>query len=107
MQRPVNTSLLKRSLPDHIERERERISRNCLCYRPYGLIHRSDNKQSFVLDQVRDFKWIYRWGIHGYSPQRCLHLVVVVGLVRLCDPESNVGGSLTTGRATHAGEVKG
>jgi hypothetical protein len=41
------------------------------------------------------------------SPQRCLHLVVVVGLVRLCDPESNAGGSLTTNRATHAGKVKG
>jgi hypothetical protein len=26
----------------------------------------------------------------------CLHLVVVVGLMRLCDPESNAGGSLTT-----------
>jgi hypothetical protein len=33
---------------------------------------------------------------------RCLHLVVVVGLVRLCDPESNAGG-----RATHAGKGKG
>jgi hypothetical protein len=39
-------------------------------------------------------------------PQRCLHLVVVVGLVRLCDPESNAGGSLTTSRATHAGKVR-
>jgi hypothetical protein len=37
----------------------------------------------------------------------CLHLVVVVGLVRLCDPESNAGGSSTTSRATHAGKVKG
>jgi hypothetical protein len=35
------------------------------------------------------------------------HLVVVVGLVRLYDPESNVGGSLTNSRATHAGKVKG
>jgi hypothetical protein len=34
-------------------------------------------------------------------------LVVVVGLVRLCDPESNAGGSLTTRRAIHAGKVKG
>jgi hypothetical protein len=40
-------------------------------------------------------------------PQRCLHLVVEMGLVRLCDPESNAGGSLTTSRATHAGKVKG
>jgi hypothetical protein len=30
-----------------------------------------------------------------------------VGLVRLCDPESNADGSLTTSRATHAGKVKG
>jgi hypothetical protein len=41
------------------------------------------------------------------SPQRCLQLVVVVGLVRLCDPESNAGSSLNTSRATHAGKVKG
>jgi hypothetical protein len=41
------------------------------------------------------------------APQRFLHLVVVVGLVRLCDPESNAGGSLSTSRATHAGNVKG
>jgi hypothetical protein len=40
-------------------------------------------------------------------PQRCLHLVLAVGLVRLCDPESKAGGSLTTSRATHAGKVKG
>jgi hypothetical protein len=42
-----------------------------------------------------------------YSPQRCLHLLVVVGLVRLCDPETNAGGSLTTSRAAYAGKVKG
>jgi hypothetical protein len=40
-------------------------------------------------------------------PQRCLHLVMVVGLVRLYDPESNAGGSLTTSRATQTGKVKG
>jgi hypothetical protein len=37
----------------------------------------------------------------------CLQFIVVVGLVRLCDPESNASGSLTTSRATHAGMVKG
>jgi hypothetical protein len=37
----------------------------------------------------------------------CLHLVVVVGLVRPCDLESNAGGSLTTSKATHVGKVKG
>jgi hypothetical protein len=41
------------------------------------------------------------------SPQKCLHLVLVVRLVRLCDPESNAGGSLITSRATHVGKVKG
>jgi hypothetical protein len=40
-------------------------------------------------------------------PQKCLHPVVAVGLVQLCDPESNAGGSLTTSRATHADKVKG
>jgi hypothetical protein len=43
---------------------------------------------------------------HGDSPQRCLHLDVVVELVPLCDPESNAGGSLTTSRATHVGKVQ-
>jgi hypothetical protein len=38
--------------------------------------------------------------ISNPSPKRCLHLVVVVGLVRLYDPESNAGGSLTTSRTT-------
>jgi hypothetical protein len=37
----------------------------------------------------------------------CLHLVVVVELVQLCNPESNTGGSLTTSRATRTGKVKG
>jgi hypothetical protein len=41
------------------------------------------------------------------SPQRCLHLVVVVGLAQLRDLESYAGGSLTTGRVTHARKVKG
>jgi hypothetical protein len=41
------------------------------------------------------------------NPQRCPHLVAMVGLVRLCDSESNAGSSLTTSRATHAGKVKG
>jgi hypothetical protein len=46
-------------------------------------------------------------GRYLMTPQRCLQLVVVVGLVQLCDPESNAGGSLTTSRATHASKVKG
>jgi hypothetical protein len=35
--------------------------------------------------KYRTFMWNY--------PQRSLHLVAVVGLVRLCDPESNAGRS--------------
>jgi hypothetical protein len=42
-----------------------------------------------------------------FSPhQRCLHIAVVLGLEWLCDLESYAGGSLTTGRVTHAGKVK-
>jgi hypothetical protein len=44
--------------------------------------------------------------IYVKAPQSCLHLVLVLGLVRLCDLESNAGGSLSTSRATHAGKVK-
>jgi hypothetical protein len=41
-----------------------------------------------------------------YVLQRCLYLVVVVRFVRLCDPESNAGGNLSTSRATHGGTAK-
>jgi hypothetical protein len=37
----------------------------------------------------------------------CLHLIVVVGFEWSRDPESYAGGSLATGRVTHAGQVKG
>jgi hypothetical protein len=50
---------------------------------------------------------LLKYGIKLKSPQRCLHLVMVMGLVRLCDPKINAGGSLTTSRAIHAGKVKG
>jgi hypothetical protein len=40
-------------------------------------------------------------------PKGVSTFVVVVGLVQLCDPESNASGSLTTSRATHASKVKG
>jgi hypothetical protein len=36
-----------------------------------------------------------------------LHLIVVVGFESFWDPESYAGGSIATGRATHAGQVKG
>jgi hypothetical protein len=51
-------------------------------------------------------KLIFKKSGSQISPAKYLHLVVVVELVRLCDPESNAGGSLTTSRATHAGKVK-
>jgi hypothetical protein len=42
------------------------------------------------------------------GPHRwCFHLVVVVGLVCTNDPESDAGGSVATGRASQAGQVKG
>jgi hypothetical protein len=37
----------------------------------------------------------------------CFYLVVVVGLVYANDPESYVGGSLATGRASEAEQVEG
>jgi hypothetical protein len=39
--------------------------------------------------------------------QWCLHLIVVVGFERSRDPESYAGGSVATGRGTHARQVKG
>jgi hypothetical protein len=39
--------------------------------------------------------------------QWCLHLIVVIGFERSWDPESYAGGSIATGRVTHAGHVKG
>jgi hypothetical protein len=36
-----------------------------------------------------------------------LHLIVVVGFECSRDPESYAGGSVATGRSTHAGQVKG
>jgi hypothetical protein len=41
------------------------------------------------------------------SHQWCLHLMVAVGFERSRDPESYAGGSIATGRVTHAGQVKG
>jgi hypothetical protein len=42
------------------------------------------------------------------GPHRwCLHLIVVVAFECSRDPESYAGGSIATGRVTHAGQVKG
>jgi hypothetical protein len=44
----------------------------------------------------------------SWMPHRwCLHLIVVVGFECSRDPESYAGGSVATGRSTHAGQVKG
>jgi hypothetical protein len=41
------------------------------------------------------------------TPRWCLYFDVVVGLVWSNDPESYAGGSVATGRVTHAGQVEG
>jgi hypothetical protein len=41
------------------------------------------------------------------SPRWCLYFDVVVGLVWSNDPESYAGGSIATGRTTHARQVEG
>jgi hypothetical protein len=40
-------------------------------------------------------------------PRWCLHLNVVGEFASFCGPESYAGGSVATGRATQAGQVKG
>ena len=43
-----------------------------------------------------------------YNPPRwCLHLIVVRGFEYVSDPESYTSGSVATGRASLAGQVKG
>jgi hypothetical protein len=43
----------------------------------------------------------------GNMLRRYLYFDVVVGLAQSNDPESYPGGSVATGRASHAGQVKG
>jgi len=45
--------------------------------------------------------------VNRKAPQRYPSVSVVVGLVWSYDPESYAGGSLSTGRASHARQVKG
>jgi hypothetical protein len=48
------------------------------------------------------------WSSMGTFPLRwCLYFDVVEGLAWSNDPESYAGGSIATGRATHAGQVEG
>jgi hypothetical protein len=44
---------------------------------------------------------------HSCPSRRCLHFEVVGGLEWSNDPESYAGGSVATGRDSHAGKVKG
>jgi hypothetical protein len=43
---------------------------------------------------------------YDFPSRRCLHFVVVGGLVWSKDPESCADGSFATGRVSHAGVVK-
>ena len=42
-----------------------------------------------------------------YPPHWCLRLIVVRGFEYVSDPESYTSGSVATGRASLAGQVKG
>ena len=42
-----------------------------------------------------------------FPPRWCLHLIVVRGFDYVSDPESYTSGSVATGRASIAGQVKG
>jgi len=52
--------------------------------------------------EIYNYTYIY---IH--PPRWCLHLVVVRGFEYVSDPESYTSGSVATGRASLAGQVKG
>jgi hypothetical protein len=45
--------------------------------------------------------------VYIYPSRRCLHFEVVGGLEWSNDPKSYAGGSVATGRASHARKVKG
>ena len=45
--------------------------------------------------------------IYIYPPRWCLHLIVVRGFEYVSDLESYTSGSVATGRASLAGQVKG
>jgi hypothetical protein len=57
-------------------------------------------EQHEALKQILDR---YPTGHHWW----CLHLIVMVEFECSWDPESFAGGSVATGRGTHAGQVKG
>jgi hypothetical protein len=53
-------------------------------------------------------QWKILLSLDYYNPHRwCLHLIVVVGFECSWESESYAGGSVATGRVTHAGQVKG
>jgi hypothetical protein len=62
---------------------------------------RSENENDRILK-------IYFISVNSKERHRwCLHLIVVVGFECSRDPETYAGGNVATGRATHAGQVKG
>jgi hypothetical protein len=50
---------------------------------------------------------LFWWLSTKFPPRWCLYFDVVVGLVWSNDPENFAGGSIATGRDTHAGQVEG
>jgi hypothetical protein len=57
--------------------------------------------------EYADFKTAFIQRYKDKPPRWCLYFDVVVGLVWSNDPESYAGGSVATGRITHAGQVEG
>jgi hypothetical protein len=54
---------------------------------------------------ARAFNYSYTY--YRCPPRWCFHLIVVRGLEYARDPESYTSGSVATGRASLAGQVKG
>jgi len=49
----------------------------------------------------------FLWTLYHNPPHWCLHLIVVRRFEYAGDPESYTSGSVATGRASLAGQVKG
>jgi hypothetical protein len=86
--------------------------------------NRSTIDHIFCIHQILEKNWVYNEAVHQlfidfkkaydsvrrktlYPSRRCLHFVVVGGLVWSKDSESCAGGSFATGRVSHAGLVEG
>ena len=51
--------------------------------------------------------FLYLYALYLYAAHRCLHLIVVRRFEYASDPENYTSGSVATGRASLAGQVKG